>query len=109
VRGTAGIGGSAENLAGIVDSDSIRDGEARVGGSKCIEINQHAITVDKADMLAGPEWMVAFNGKDCGTDDLARGVDSRRRGPRSSRERAQVAPGAVVVGLNLAKVKTSAK
>ena len=61
-----------------------------------IRINQHAVTVDEADMLAGIEWMVALNGKDCSADDLARGVDSRRRGPRSSRECAQVGPDALL-------------
>ena len=33
VRVTASIGGSAEDLAGIVDCDGIRDGESGVGGS----------------------------------------------------------------------------
>ena len=40
---------------------------------------------------------VALNGKDCSADDLARDVDSRRRGPRSSRECAQVGPDAIAV------------
>jgi hypothetical protein len=43
-----------------------------------IRINQHAVTVDEADMLAGLEWMVALNGKDCSADNLACGVNSRR-------------------------------
>src|SRR5258708_26331723 len=97
MRVSAGMGSSAEDRDGIVDSDGIRYGEAGVGGNQSIKINQHAVAVDEADVLAGPEWMVALNGKDCGTDNLAGGVDSRRRGPRSSRERAQVAPGAAAV------------
>ena len=76
-RRTAAIGGSAEDLTGIVDSDGIRDGEAGVGWNQCIEINQPAVAVDKANVLAGPERMVALNGKDGGTDNLAGAVDSR--------------------------------
>ena len=34
VRRSAGIGSSAKDLAGIVNSGGIRDGEAGVGGNK---------------------------------------------------------------------------
>jgi hypothetical protein len=80
MRGTAGIGRSAEDLAGIVDSNGIRYGETGVGGNQCIEINQHAVAVDETDVLAGLERMVAGYGKDCDTNDLVRGIDPRRRG-----------------------------
>jgi len=96
VRETAGIGRSAEDLAGIVDSGDIRYGEAGVGGNQCIEINQHAAAVNE-DVLARLERMVAGYGKDCDTNDLARGIDPRRRGSRSSRERAQIGPDAIIV------------
>ena len=57
VRRSAGIGSSAKDLAGVVNAGGVRDGEAGVGGNERIEINQHAVTVDEADMLAGLEWM----------------------------------------------------
>lgn len=97
MRGTAGIGRSAEDLAGIVDSGDIRYGEAGVGGNQCIEINQHAAALNEADVLARLERMVAGYGKDCDTNDLARGIDPRRRSPSSSRERAQIGPDAIIV------------
>ncbi len=100
MRGTAGIGRSAEDLAGIVDSGGIRYGEPGVGGNQSIEINQHnqhAAAVNEADVLARLERMVAGYGKDCDTNDLARGIDPRRRGSRSSRERAQIGPDAIIV------------
>jgi hypothetical protein len=56
---TAGISGIAEDLAGVVDSDGIRDGDAGVGGDQRIEIEQRAVIVDEADVLAGLERMVA--------------------------------------------------
>ena len=78
VRGTRATGSSAEDLAGIVDPGSIRDGEAGVGGYQRIEINKYTVTVDEAHVFAWPKWMVALNGKNRGTDDLALGVDSCR-------------------------------
>ena len=97
MRVTGGIGSSTENLAGIVNSDGIGDDESGAGGRYCIEINQRAVTVDEADVLAGQKRVVALNRKDCCTDNLARCVDPGSGGSRSPRERAQVGPATIAV------------
>ena len=56
MRGTAGIRGVADDLAGIVDAEGIRDGEAGVGGGQRIEIDQRAVIVDEADDVADYTW-----------------------------------------------------
>jgi hypothetical protein len=84
-------------LTGIVDSDGIRDREAGVRGNQRIEVNQRAVTVDEADVFAGPKRMIALNGKEGGTNNLSGAVDPSRRVSDSSGKRSQVSPAAVAM------------
>ena len=97
MRVTAGIGGITQNLTGSVDSGRIRDSEAGVGRNQCIEIDWTAVTDDEADVLAGPEWMVAGYREDRDPDYLARGIDARRVGPCRPGYRAQIGPDAIAI------------
>ena len=105
-RCTARGCGAAKNFAQIVDANGARDGVAGVGGDQRIEVNQRAILDNEADAetrlvqrpFARRGRMDQNLGKSRLAYDLARIVDSRRKGPQScSGHRAKIGPDAATV------------
>src|SRR6266542_1846112 len=97
VREAAAVGRVADDLAGAVDSQSIGECEAGVGGNERVEIDQRAIAHDERHVLARNGRLVAHLSEDRSANDLACEIDPGRLGSNSTRKRAQVGPDAVAV------------
>src|ERR1022692_363243 len=91
------IGGVADDLAGVVDSDGVCKGEAGAGGNQRIEIDQATITVDERNVLAWLGRVVLSLRKVCSAHDLAVHIDSLRQVRISPGDRAQVRPDPIAV------------